>query len=392
MTLRHPHLEPVWYSYSFLRNFILAYPIYAIMMLESGVTPFGLSVLFVAWSVTALVAEVPSGVLADVYPRRNVLVAASLLKAAGFGCWLAGDGVGIYLAGFVLWGTGGAAASGAREALLFDALAQNHRTSRFGRVYGRGEAVAEFGTVTAFMIGGAAAEFGFGVPLAASVAVSCAVAVLLLVAIKEPPRAGDGASAPDRFVATLRAGMRQVAASRRVAVTVAAMMLLGSIYGVYEEYVTPYLRSTGFDLTRVGLVAALVYGARAAGTFCGGQLGGERDLGRALALYAASGLCLLAAGLLAGQALVAALLAWAFVCGVADVRLQTNLQHAISSGSRATVTSLAGLGAGLWAVILYLAAGATAEAGGWPLATLTFAALTAAMLVPLTWLQRQLPA
>jgi MFS family permease len=79
---------------------------------------------------------VPSGALADRFSRRHALVASGVLQALGYVLWLAAPGYPAFAAGFVLWGLGGAFASGALAALLYDGLAAAGAEDRYPAVYG----------------------------------------------------------------------------------------------------------------------------------------------------------------------------------------------------------------------------------------------------------------
>ena len=76
-----------WYLHEFLHGFVLLYPVYAIFMLDQGLSPLELSWLFIIWSGAAMAFELPTGVLADRFPRRYILIMASIVKAAAFGIW-----------------------------------------------------------------------------------------------------------------------------------------------------------------------------------------------------------------------------------------------------------------------------------------------------------------
>lgn len=53
-----------------LSELVPPYPLYALLFLDTGLSPAEVSLLFAVWSVTALVTEVPAGVLADRWSRR----------------------------------------------------------------------------------------------------------------------------------------------------------------------------------------------------------------------------------------------------------------------------------------------------------------------------------
>ena len=94
------------------------YEFYALLFADNGLSDAQISALFVVWSIVGLLAEVPSGALADRFSPRLALMAAGVLQAAGYAVWLLMPGFAGYAAGFVLWGIGGSLVSGAFEALL----------------------------------------------------------------------------------------------------------------------------------------------------------------------------------------------------------------------------------------------------------------------------------
>lgn len=117
---RARRLVAALYAYAFLDDFVLLYPLYALLFTDAGLTPVQVSALFVIWSLTGLTLEVPSGALADAVSRRALLVVAPLLGATGYGLWVAVPSFWAFAAGFILWGVRGALASGSLEALVYE--------------------------------------------------------------------------------------------------------------------------------------------------------------------------------------------------------------------------------------------------------------------------------
>ena len=70
---------------SFVSNALVIYPLYAIMFTERGGLSVGdVSILFAIWTAAALIFEVPTGLVADKYPRKVVLIRGELVKAGTF--------------------------------------------------------------------------------------------------------------------------------------------------------------------------------------------------------------------------------------------------------------------------------------------------------------------
>jgi len=104
------------------------YPIFTILFIDFGLTLEQFALLNVVWAATIVLLEVPSGALADVIGRKNLLIIAGILMVIEMGL-LCVVPVGyskllftVLLINRVLSGTAEAAASGADEALAYDAL------------------------------------------------------------------------------------------------------------------------------------------------------------------------------------------------------------------------------------------------------------------------------
>lgn len=106
-------LAATLYAYTFLDEFVLLYPFYTLLFVDTGLSTAEISSLLAIWSLTSVVMEVPSGVWADTVSRRALLALAPLLAAIGFGLLVAFPSYGVFAVGFVLWGTSGALQSGA---------------------------------------------------------------------------------------------------------------------------------------------------------------------------------------------------------------------------------------------------------------------------------------
>jgi MFS family permease len=312
-------------------------------------------VLFGIWSLVGVLVEVPSGAVADRFSRRGCLVAGDLARAAGFAGWVLFPGFAGFAVGFVLWGIGGSLISGAREALLYDGLAGAGGAEHYPRVNGWVHAAELVSQLPAAVAATALFALG-GYPLAGWVSVGVSVAAAGLAArIPEPPRtAGDeGEEGDDElgYLATLRAGLAAAAARPGVPAVLVAAMALGS-FDTVEEYFPLAVGGWGVPVAWVPLADLPIVGAGVLGAALAGRAAGLRasTLGVLLAVpMALFGL----AGLLrqpVGIAVVAACYGvYRAVLVVADARLQERIE----SRSRATVTSVAGLGTDVLSFAIY---------------------------------------
>ncbi|GGV19443.1 MFS transporter [Kitasatospora herbaricolor] len=375
-------LERALLCYSGFEDFVLLYPVYALLFAEHGLSTAEISVLFGIWSLTGVLLEVPSGVWADLVSRRLLLVTGPLLSAAGFGLWVTLPSFPAFAAGFVLWGAGGALRSGALEALVYEELARHGAGSRYPRLMGRAGAVGTAATVTAS--GLAAPVFALaGYPAlgAASVA-ACLLCAFAATRFPEHRQGAvgrapaDGAPAEDApadrppehpapglagssrgYLRTLRDGLAEVRRSSAVRNALLLAVAVTSVWGALDEYVPLLAAEAGATTAEVPLLSLLVWAGVTAGGLLAGTAGRLSGRASGAAVAVASGA--LAAGALWGIPGGSVLLGLAFaVFQAADVVTDARLQEAVTGPSRATVTSLGGLGTSLATLLVYTAYGA----------------------------------
>jgi MFS family permease len=352
------------------------YPLYALLFLDTGLSEAQVSALFALWSVTGLLAEVPTGVLADRWSRRGALVLAGVLEAAGFVLWTLAPGLPGFAAGFVVWGVGGALVSGAGEALVYDALAAGGAEGSYVRVHGATTAAELLVQVPTAVLAGVLVEAG-GYALVGWVSVgTCLAAAALATRFPEPPRAGDD-DEPDvplrRAVGTAlrRPGLR---------LAVVAVALLGGLDAI-EEYFPVTAREQGVPTELVPAAVLVVALTGAAGAALAGRV--ARLPSRAL-----PGLLLLSAGLLAAGALSAGPVAVAAVAVSYGLYLavlvvgEARLQEQVPGPVRATVTSVAGLGIEASALLVF---------GAWALGGVSAVAVLFLAVVPVVALGLRSP-
>jgi MFS family permease len=339
---------------------VLLYPVYALLFADAGLSTGQISTLFVLWSTVSFVFEVPSGAWADTWSRRRLYALGALLTAAGYATWTLWPAYPGFALGFVCWGLGGALASGTLEALVYDELAASGAADAYARVAGRGGTVAILAMLAATAVAAPAYAWG-GYPLVGALSVAVAVTGgLLALGFPETPRReeADEYGGVRGYAATLRAGLREVRGSRPVAWAVAIAALVPG-FTALDEYLPLLVREAGAATVAVPLLFTLTALAMAAGSALAGRAAGlgPRRLAGLLALAAV----LLAAGALTRHLAGIVPISLAFgILQLAIVVTETRLQEATRSGVRATVLSVSGFAAEVFAVTLYAFVGAGA--------------------------------
>ncbi|WP_325053101.1 MFS transporter [Thermomonospora amylolytica] len=327
------------YAYACCEDFVLLYPVYAVLFARTGLSGAQISSLFVLWSATTILLEVPSGLWADRFSRRRLVVWSPLVVAAGFATWTFAPSYPAFAAGFVLWGAGVAMRSGALEALVYEEMTRLGAADRYTRLVGRAEAVRTTAEMAA--TGTAALVLAAGGHTAVGVA-SVVVPVLgAAVGLTFPEHRAGREPSDEGFGALLREGLGEV---RRVPAVRRTVLLVAVLSGVtaLDEYLPLLAEATGVADATVPLLMLLVVAVTAVGGWLAGR--GTRAAPAALAISAA----LLAGGAFARSPagfvpIAVAYAAFRWAIAAAEARLQDRL----SDRTRATVTSLSGLGAEL---------------------------------------------
>lgn len=305
------------------------------------------------------------------------MVAAGLVQALAYLIWIAAPEFTGFAVGFVVWGIGGALASGATEALIYDAMAAANATDRFARVYGRMSAAGLIAQLPAAGLAVVLAAMG-GYVAAGLVSVSlCIGAALLARSLPDiAPHEDDGAeaTADTGMLATVRAGLALTAVP---GVLLAALAVAATdAIDAFEEYFPLLVAGWDVPVTLVPLAVMAVALAGTVGAATAGRIGHPRPAPTAAGL-------LLAAGALAGAAVldhpgsIAILAAFYGIYVAISTALHAALQHRITGHVRATVTSIVGMLTELAAFAVY---GAWAIGGTHAVATLVLLAAALVML------------
>ncbi|MFJ9747831.1 MFS transporter [Streptomyces chartreusis] len=343
-------LTATLYGYSFLDDFVLLYPVYALLFADTGMSLWQISSLFALWSITGVLLEVPSGAWADAVSRRRLLWIGPLLTAAGFALWVAVPSYWAFAVGFVLWGAGGALGSGALEALVYDELDRLGAADRYAGVMGRSRAARLLGTVSSIGLAGPVFARGGYAAVGAASFVACVLTAA--VATRFPEHRVRVGTDDDGWAKTLRTGLAEVRGDRAVRGALLLVPAVAAVWGALDEYTPLLVRDIGVAEATVPYLIMLIW----AGVTLGSLLTGPAErLGTAglAALLAASALALAvgaAARSLAGIALVG--LAFAGF-QLAEVLADVRLQHRIDESRRATLTSVASLGTELATVVTF---------------------------------------
>jgi MFS transporter len=361
-------------AYHASRDLVPLYSVYALLFADHGVGSGQISLLFIIWSLTSFVFEVPSGAWADTFDRRRLLVLSAAIYAAGFATWMLVQDFAGFALGFACWGLSSALMSGTFESLVYDELVERGAPERYPTLIGWAHSTAMLANLAASGLAAMLLHLdGFALVGWTSVGIAVVQALLAAtlpvsararrVAHDEGVLAGTE-HATTRYLAMLRAGLaesRHHPDVRRVLLLAATMVGLTA----YDEYFPLVARDHGVATGTVPVLIAVTVLGQVVGTATVGRT--ARYRGPVIGAILGGGAVLVSVGALSAP--YAGFVAIAVGYGMLNNAMlvgEARLQDTITGPARATVTSVLGVLEEVVALSVYAAFALASHALGFP--------------------------
>lgn len=332
----------IWklYIYKFLDAFKLIGAIFTLLFAQNGLSVFEISTLIAIWSITQLSLEVPMGVVADKYSRRNVLIIGIILLCIGFALWLKGDFL-FYALGLILWGEKNALTSGTFEAYVYDELKSFNKEQEYGQISGKLEGTANLGYMFSAILGGIIAQYNFNWVILLTILVNLIGAIVLFTTKSVKPVRSTGEV---RYFTVLKNAIAEVKANKTLLYIIMFISLVFGTSGTADEYWALIFSDLGVTTAFIGTLIALEFGVFAMAGYSFPWV--ERNIklkNWSLILVLISGALFIVFGV--GKSLVFLPLVFlaSYLLKLALVKLDADLQHKIQSEQRATILSIKSL-------------------------------------------------
>ena len=337
-----------------LQGMVLWVPVEKLFMTEIGFDAAAVGVMAAAYSALIPLLELPTGILADRWSRRGMLVVSSVALAAGALLGGLSSSVAMYVVSALLFGAYVACYSGTLDSVVYDTvLEETGDGGVFERRVGRVRAVEAVALVASALLGGWVS--GLLAPRAAYfLTIPFALASIAAYALFREPR--------------LHRAAEPVALRRHLGLTVRTVTRRGRLLPVVTLGVlTAVISQLVFEFGPLWLVAlavpAAAYGPYWAGLVStlglGGMLAGRLRLNRPAGAWAtavAMGLAALTLTVDTGLILVtAAQVTLALLVGLAAIHVSAVLHDAVPSAIRSGVAS--GVSSLSWLAFLPVALG-----------------------------------
>lgn len=352
-----------YYLYQLFNELMPIYPLYLLLFESKGLTVTQISLLLAIWSLPGIVLEIPSGILADRWSRKNLIVLGAILKALCYLFWFFSEGFLLYAIGFILWGVGGSFASGSEEALLYDSMKTEGQEDNYEKVLGKGRFISGVSTIAASIIGGVIGKsFGFEAALLLSI-ISGILSGTVALAFQEKNLYRERLQelSEEKEDATLRNALGFLLHNKEIMLFTLMTLLVITTVGILDEYDQLIAKEYGLTVSAIGIWTAILFALIAFGSYIAHGLRTmiEKIFRMKDIMYQVGSLCMVAAGLL----IIAGLVRhfgimvlyglYYLIMAAGSVMQEDYVQQKIEAEGRSTVHSLISLSQNLYGMICY---------------------------------------
>jgi len=336
----------ILYIYKFIGQCLPIYAFYTILFIERGKSVTDIAVLIALWSVFSIVFEVPSGILADRWNRRNMLAIAAVLQGLCFIIWFFSHTFFMFAIGFVFWAIAGAFTSGTEEGLIYDNLKSDGCEESFTKVYGKAEFYANVGTIVGIGSAGVIASFISIEVIALISAAICFLNVIFALQIREKNFYSEQLreESAGLFETFEQAGIF-IKGSGIALVSILFLVLFASLGGYLDEFDALIINDLGLSNIWVSAILTVRFGFIALGDILAPLVQKKISSIKQIFIFNGLGCAFLTVFAVIWNQYVILIFGLAFmVMAITEILLVNALQGEIKEEGRATVMSFYGVG------------------------------------------------
>lgn len=253
------------YASHFLTGLVFWYAIENVFQISIGLGAVGIGINIAFLTLFNVVFDIPSGVIADHWSRKYMLVIAAGALAVASIIYGSSSSLLVYLIGTLFYGVYFVAASGTFQAIIYDSLAELGREHEYSKIMGRAYAL--------FLVGAGVGNIASGFIASSTTyqmafyltALSCIGNIIVMLLLREPSRHKQ-ASDKNFVKHALQSGriVFGTPLNRAIVVILALLMIIAVLLNDFGQlYISHYLN----NLKMLGLLWALYAFSLAFGSF-----------------------------------------------------------------------------------------------------------------------------
>ena len=317
--------------------FNLVMPIVVLFYQDNGLGMSQIFLLKSIYSLAMVVAELPSGYLADVWGCRRTLLIGAVMGTIGIIIYSISSDFASFAVAEVILGVGFSFVSGADSALLYDSLKAEKRENEYIKFEGRITSAGNFAEALAGVAGGLLATISFRTPYYFQIFIA-AIAIPAAFFLKEPKHVQERVHLKMKEVlAVVKLTYQQP--EMRSAILVSSFT--GAATLTYAWFVQPYFKEAGVPVSVFGILWTMLN--LSTGVFSIFSYRIERKLGRRntlLIIVILLSLGFILTSLEISLAGIAILFGFYMIRGLATPVLKDYINQYTDSNVRATILSV----------------------------------------------------
>jgi MFS family permease len=263
------------YLIIFFHNLIPAYVIERLFWEQRGMTVLMVVLCEIIYAVSIVIFELPTGVFADKFGRKTLLVIGAVLSVLEFIILLFAYEFWTFALVVFLAGISSACTSGAWNALLYDSLLADKKQESFEKIVGRMNSLDFIAALLAALSGSVLAKYvGFEFNYIVSAA-SMFLGMVLTLLLKEPPRNRQlqkNEKSQADFMVYVRKSITFYKTNPKVVTIITNAMGIAACITFLDEFWQLYLDDIGFSVLFFGLFSACISLARIPGNLLAAYL------------------------------------------------------------------------------------------------------------------------
>lgn len=314
---------------------------------QRGMTVLMVVLCEIIYAVSIVIFEIPTGVFADKFGRKKLLVFGAVLSMFEFIILLFAYHFWTFAMVVILAGISSACTSGALNALLYDSLVTVNKQRSFEKIVGRMNSIDFFGSLIAALSGSVLAKyFGFEFNYIVS-AVSMFLALIFTIQLKEPPRNNHQEKKENKqavFMVYVGKSLSFYKTNPKLVSIITHAMAIGACITYLDEFWQLYLDEIGFSVLFFGIFSACISLARIPGNLLAAYLltyfKAESII---LFILGITTVCFFMTAIFPGSVGLIMIIIVFLASGVIDPVVTGYLHHQGSSQIRATIESIQSL-------------------------------------------------